>query len=80
MDSTIDMYKLGTKFDVPVFLLNGTEDLITTPDVAKRYFDSIVACRMKEFILLPNTGHDPNETMLNTQLRTLTSWVVPLIK
>lgn len=79
MDSTIDMYKLGTKFDVPVFLLNGTEDLITTPEVAKRYFDFIVA-PAKEFILLPNTGHDPNETMLDTQLRTLTSRVVPLIK
>jgi pimeloyl-ACP methyl ester carboxylesterase len=79
MLSTIDLYKLGTKFDVPVFLLQGTEDLVTTPAVAKRYFDSIVA-PAKEFILLPNTGHDPNEIMLDTQLRTLTSLVVPLIK
>jgi pimeloyl-ACP methyl ester carboxylesterase len=79
MLSTIDLYKLGAKFDVPVFLLQGTEDLVTTPAVAKRYFASIVA-PAKEFILLPNTGHDPNEIMLDTQLRTLTSRIVPLIK
>jgi pimeloyl-ACP methyl ester carboxylesterase len=79
MLSTIDLYKLGAKFDVPVFLLQGIEDLVTTPAVAKRYFDTIVA-PAKEFILMPNTGHDPNEIMLDTQLRTLTSRVVPLIK
>ncbi|HEY0062690.1 MAG TPA: alpha/beta hydrolase [Telluria sp.] len=78
MLSTIDLHKLGATFAVPVFLLQGTEDLVTTPTVAKRYFDTIVA-PTKEFILLPKTGHDPNEIMLDTQLRTLTSRVLPLV-
>lgn len=79
MQASIDLYQLGPKFDLPVFLLEGTEDLVTTPAVAKRYFDTIVA-PAKEFILLPNTGHDPNEIMLETQLRTLKSRVMPLIQ
>jgi pimeloyl-ACP methyl ester carboxylesterase len=79
MLSTIDLHKLGTTFDIPVFLLQGTEDLVTTPAVAKRYFDTITA-PVKDFILLPKTGHDPNETMLDTQLKTLTLRVLPLIK
>lgn len=79
MLSTIDLHKLGTDFDIPVFLLQGTEDLVTTPAVAKRYFDDITA-PMKEFILLPKTGHDPNETMLDAQSRILTSRILPLLK
>ncbi len=79
MLSTIDLYKLGTTFDVPVFMLQGTEDLVTTPTVAKRYFDTIIA-PSKEFILLPKTGHDPNQIMLDTQLATLRTRVVPLVK
>lgn len=79
MLSTIDLHKLGATFDIPVFLLQGAEDLVTTPEVARRYFDTIVA-PAKEFILLPNTGHDPNATMLDTQLQTLTSRVLPLLK
>ncbi|SHH67852.1 alpha/beta fold hydrolase [Massilia sp. CF038] len=79
MLSTIDLHKLGANFDVPVFLLQGTEDLVTTPAVAKRYFDSIVG-PVKEFIWLPHTGHDPNATMLDTQLRTLATRVVPITK
>lgn len=79
MLSTIDLAKLGTTFAIPVFLLQGTEDLVTTPEVAKRYFDSIVA-PAKAFIWLPNTGHDPNAIMLDTQFDTLTSRVMPLLK
>ncbi len=78
MFSQVDLEKLGLKFEVPVFLLQGTEDLVTMPEVAKRYFDHIVAPQ-KEFILLPAVGHDPNAAMVGAQLKLLNERVRPLV-
>lgn len=68
--SRLDLYKLGADFTMPVFLVQGEQDLVTLPAVNKRYFESIKAPR-KEFVLLPRTGHDPNPTMLNAQFKLL---------
>lgn len=68
--SQLDLYKLGPSFEMPVFLIHGEEDLVTTPEVAKAYFDSVKAPR-KAFILLARTGHDPNQTMIGAQLSIL---------
>ena len=66
MLSRVDLPALGTTFDLPVFIVQGADDLVTTPEVAKRYFDGIVAPR-KDYILLPRTGHDPNAAMIDAQ-------------
>ena len=79
MFSTIDLRKLGMKFDIPIFLLQGAEDLVTTPEVAKRYFDAISAPQ-KDFVLLVRTGHDPNEIMVAAQWELLKQRVLPLLK
>jgi pimeloyl-ACP methyl ester carboxylesterase len=79
MLSRIDLPKLGTNFDIPVFLIQGSEDLVTTAAVSKRYFDSIVAPR-KEFVLLPATGHDPNPAMVAAQYEVLKNQVMPLVQ
>ena len=70
MLSKVDLPKLGLTFDIPVFLVQGSEDLVTTPDVAKRYFDRIAAPQ-KEYVLLANTGHDPNAAMIGAQYNIL---------
>jgi pimeloyl-ACP methyl ester carboxylesterase len=70
MYSHVDLPKLGTNFKVPFYLLQGEEDLLTTPDVAKRYFESITAPQ-KEFIMLPRVGHDPNPTLVAAQFKLL---------
>ncbi len=72
MLSTIDLAKLGMEFKLPVFLVQGEDDLVTVPEVAKRYFDAISAPR-KEFFLLPRTGHDPNPPMIEAQWRIVTT-------
>lgn len=63
MLSKIDLPSLGAGFEVPVTLIQGAEDLVTVPEVAQGYFESISAPK-KEFILLPRTGHDPNVAMM----------------
>ncbi len=74
MLSTIDLPKLGLDFKLPVFIVQGSDDLVTVPDVAKRYFDAITAPQ-KEFFLLARTGHDPNPPMIEAQYRILTTKV-----
>jgi pimeloyl-ACP methyl ester carboxylesterase len=63
MLSRVDLPALGSDFKVPVFMAQGAEDLVTVPEVAKRYFEGISAPE-KHFVLVPRTGHDPNEALL----------------
>ena len=77
MFSRVDLPALGTQFSIPVFFVQGSEDLVTLPEVAKRYFDSVTAPQ-KEFILLPQTGHDPNAAMVEAQYSLLKKRIVPL--
>ncbi|RYY25072.1 MAG: alpha/beta fold hydrolase [Sphingomonadales bacterium] len=70
MGPAIDLPKLGTRFAMPVYLLQGEADLVTPPEISRAYFDKLSAPE-KEFILMPRTGHDPNIVMLDTQYRVL---------
>ena len=79
MFSKVDLWKLGSTFEVPVFLLQGSEDLVSVPEVAKRYYDSLSAPE-KAFILLPQTGHDPNERMIEAGYAVLRTRVVPRLR
>lgn len=75
--SKVDLPRLGMAFDIPVFLIQGTEDLLTTPDVAKRYFEGITAPQ-KEFVLVPNAGHDPNLPIIDAEYRIMSQRIRPL--
>lgn len=79
MASTIDLPALGLKFAIPVFLLQGAEDLVTVPSVARSYFDSLSAPQ-KEFRLLAATGHDPNAALVEAQYDILKRRVLPRIR
>lgn len=76
MGPRLDIRRLGTNFAMPVYLLQGEQDTVTTPDVSQAYFTSIHA-PTKEFIRMPRTGHDPNPIMVNTQLEILKTRVRP---
>lgn len=79
MLSRLDLPSLGARFELPVFMIMGAEDLVTTPGVAKAYFDSIEAPR-KEYILLPAVGHDPNQAMVDAEYAVLKSIAGPATK
>ena len=79
MFSKVDLPAMGTTFELPVYLLMGTQDLLTSPVVARRYFDSISAPH-KDFVLIPRAGHDPNQAVLDAQWRVLREKVAPLLK
>jgi pimeloyl-ACP methyl ester carboxylesterase len=48
--------RLGTTYDIPVFLLHGEDDVHTLPEPAEEYLAAIRA-PAKEFVRLPGTGH-----------------------
>ena len=79
MAATIDLPKLGTRFALPVYLVQGTEDLLTPPDVTQPYFDSLQAPD-KAMVQVPLAGHDPNEPLLAAQLQVLKERVIPRLK
>jgi len=79
MASQIDLPRLGTEFQVPLFFVQGAEDLLTTPDVTQRYVDSLKAPQ-KALVLLPQVGHDPNQLMVDAQYRLLRERILPLIR
>ena len=70
MYSRVDLGQLGSKFEMPVYLVQGEQDLVTTPEIAKAWFDTLEAPK-KEFILLPLTGHDPNQAMVDAEFAIL---------
>jgi len=51
-----NLSSLGLKFEVPVVIIQGSEDLVTPTPLAKDYFDRIEA-PSKEFVLLNGSGH-----------------------
>jgi pimeloyl-ACP methyl ester carboxylesterase len=63
MLSTVDLPALGTTFEVPIYIVQGEEDLVTRADVTRAYFDRISAPH-KRLVLVPRAGHDPNPAML----------------
>ena len=79
MYQRVDLPALGTRFDVPVFIVQGAEDLVTTAEVTQAYFDEIEAPE-KALVTVPRTGHDPNERMIAAIRTLLTERVRPLVR
>lgn len=73
----IDLPRLGTDFEIPIFIVQGQEDRTAIPELAKAYFDSIKAPR-KQFYLVPGAGHEPSTTQFELTLKVLTEQVRPL--
>lgn len=78
MLSGVDLPKLGTTFAIPVYFIEGAHDLLATPDVARRYYDSIRA-PAKGWVLLEHAGHDPNQDVVDAEFSVLKERVMPLI-
>ena len=79
MFAKVDLPALGTRFDLPVFFIMGEADLLTSPAIARRYFDSITA-PAKGFTLVKRAGHDPNQAVQDAQWTVLRDKVAPLLK
>jgi pimeloyl-ACP methyl ester carboxylesterase len=77
MFSTVDLPSLGAEFSIPMFFVHGAHDLLFTPEVAQRYFDSLEAPQ-KAFVLVENAGHDTNQEMIDAEYKVLVERIMPL--
>jgi pimeloyl-ACP methyl ester carboxylesterase len=73
----VDLPALGTSFAIPIFIIQGDEDLTATPELAKSYFDSITAPR-KQFFSVPGAGHEPSLASVGLAHKVLMEQVRPL--
>lgn len=74
----VDLPALGTNFSIPIFMIQGDEDLTAVPELAKSYFDRVVA-PVKQFYTVPDTGHEPSAALLDLTRKVLLEKVRPLI-
>ena len=72
----VDLPALGTDFGNPIFIVQGEQDLTTTPEIAQAKFDTIKAPR-KQFVLVPGTGHEPLAALLDRLHRLLLEQMRP---
>ncbi|WP_205123619.1 alpha/beta fold hydrolase [Cognatilysobacter lacus] len=79
MYSRVDLPRLGTDFAIPMFFVEGAHDLLATPDVAQRYYESLHAPQ-KALALLEHAGHDPNQDVVDAEYRMLKERILPLVK
>ncbi|MET9536959.1 alpha/beta hydrolase [Streptomyces sp. NPDC006553] len=54
--STFDDWADGTAFEIPFFFFQGEKDVLTSPDLARRFFDDVQA-PVKEFALIEDCSH-----------------------
>jgi pimeloyl-ACP methyl ester carboxylesterase len=79
MFSQVDLPRLGTDFAMPMFFVHGAQDLLFTPEVARRYVDSLKAPQ-KAFVLLEHAGHDPNQEVIDAEFKLLKERILPLTR
>jgi pimeloyl-ACP methyl ester carboxylesterase len=79
MASQVDLPALGTDFAIPMFFVEGAQDLLATPDVAQRYYDSLTAPQ-KHLVLLEHAGHDPNQDVVDAEYAILEERILPLTR
>lgn len=75
----VDLPVLGIDFGIPIFMIQGQEDLVALPELARAYFDRIQAPR-KQFYLVAGTGHEPSAPQLALMLKVLIDEVRPLTR
>lgn len=68
----------GLAIKIPVYFIQGEEDLQTPAFITKQYFTKIKAPE-KKYILLPKTEHGFNQTVIDTHWSIMKKYITPVI-
>jgi alpha-beta hydrolase superfamily lysophospholipase len=68
MSATINLMNDNLDFQIPVYLIQGSEDILTPKEKTKKYFNKLNAPK-KKYYLLPKTAHGFNVSVLETQYK-----------
>jgi pimeloyl-ACP methyl ester carboxylesterase len=72
MMSTVNLLKDGLDLKIPVYLIQGEEDILTPKEITKEYFNKIRSPK-KKFILLPGAAHGFNLSVVEIQFKIMKS-------
>ena len=75
--TTYDAWAQGTRFDIPIFIFQGENDLLTTPARAREFFNDVIA-PSKRMELIADAGHFAAFLQPNQFLKQLLDHVRPL--
>ena len=76
--SVVCFVKDGLYFKIPVYLIQGEEDILTPKEITKDYFTKLKAPR-KKFILLSKTAHGFSLLGVEMQHKIMKEYLLPLI-
>ena len=68
MIATINLMRDNLDFKIPVYFIQGNEDIMTPKENSKHYFDKIKAPK-KEYYLLPKAAHGFNQSVVDAQYK-----------
>ncbi|HSC52657.1 MAG TPA: alpha/beta hydrolase [Phnomibacter sp.] len=66
MRTSINFLANNLEFKIPVYFIQGEEDILTPKETTKMYFDQLTA-PIKKYFLLPKTAHEFNQSVVDTQ-------------
>jgi pimeloyl-ACP methyl ester carboxylesterase len=75
---TEDLPSLGTTFEMPFFVFQGALDNVTPVEPVREYV-SMISAPTKEFVLVPNGGHNVVATRSDDFLALLRRYVRPVV-
>jgi pimeloyl-ACP methyl ester carboxylesterase len=78
MSFSIDFIKDGLLFKIPVYLIQGEDDIQTPVKITKEYFEKLKAPH-KQFFLLPRTNHGFNQSVVDMHYKIMKMFIMPLI-
>jgi len=76
MSAHVDLPALGPQFELPMFLIQGEQDLLTRPAITRAWFDSLRAPR-KKLVMVQGAGHDPNYALIDAQFSLIREEIGP---
>ncbi|MEO8765471.1 MAG: alpha/beta hydrolase [Ginsengibacter sp.] len=74
--NTINLLANDLEFKIPVYLIQGAEDILTPKEITKEYFDKIKAPE-KKFILIPKAAHGFNQAVVDMQFKVIKQYLLP---
>jgi pimeloyl-ACP methyl ester carboxylesterase len=79
MAADVDFNKDGTKFTIPVFIIQGEHDILTSKEISKPFFDNIKAPE-KEYFLIFDAAHGFNQSVIDQQFQILKEYVLRAVR
>lgn len=79
MSASVDFLKNGLEYKIPIYLIQGKEDILTDMDITKPYFDKLKAPK-KEFFLVPGAAHGHNQAIIDMQYKVVKEYILPSIE